>query len=367
MVAKPIKIGVIGCGDISKTYLKNLPAFEGLEITGCADIVREKAENRAAEFGIEAMDVQELLENPGIDFIVNLTVPKAHAFVNNAALKSGKHVYTEKPLSTSLEEAKSSLLIARHHDLRLGSAPDTFLGGGIQTCRYLIDSGEIGFPVAAVAFMAGHGMETWHPDPEFFYKTGGGPMLDIGPYYLTALVSLLGPIRRISGSVKISFPERLVTSQMNYGKRIVVETPTHISGVMEFANGTIGTIITSFDVWGSNLPRIEIYGSEGSLSVPDPNTFGGPVRLFKPGNGWQEVDLTHGYTQNSRGLGLADMVKAIQTGRPHRANGDLAFHVLEAMLAFEKSSRTGMHHVLESSCDRPAPFPKGLIDGKIPI
>jgi predicted dehydrogenase len=191
-------------------------------------------------------------------------------------------------------------------------------------------------------------------------------MLDVGPYYITALVTLLGPIRRIAGSTKITFPERIVTSQANFGKRITVETPTHITGVMDFANGTIGTIITSFDMWGSNLPRIEIYGSEGSLSVPDPNTFTGPVRLSKPGKGWEEVELTHGYAQNSRGLGLADMIQAIRSGRNHRASGELALHVLEAMLAFEWSSRSGEHILLESTCDRPAAFPVGIVDGKIP-
>ena len=366
MAGNKLKIGVIGCGDISKTYLKNLPGFENLEVVGCADIIHERAESRAAEYGIRALSVHELLADPEIEFVVNLTVPKVHASINDAVLNSGKHVYTEKPLSTNLEDAKASSILARQKNLRIGSAPDTFLGGGIQTCRKLLDSGEIGYPVAAVAFMAGHGMETWHPDPEFFYKTGGGPMLDIGPYYLTALVSLLGPIRRITGSTKISFPERIVTSQANFGKRITVETPTHISGILDFANGTIGTVLTSFDIWGSNLPRIEIYGSEGSLSVPDPNTFGGPVRLFKPGKGWQDIELTHGYTQNSRGVGLADMAKSVQSGKPHRASGELAYHVLEAMLAFEKSGRSGTHINLESTCDRPNPFPTGLLDGQLP-
>lgn len=366
MVGNKTKIGVIGCGDISKTYLKNIPSFENLEVAACADILPERAEARAAEFGIQAMGVQALLADPEIECVVNLTVPKAHAEINNAALNAGKHVYTEKPISIQLEDAKKSLELARQKNLRIGSAPDTFLGGGLQTCRKLIDSGEIGFPVAAVAFMAGHGMETWHPDPDFFYKIGGGPMLDVGPYYVTALVSLLGPIRRISGSTKISFPERIVTSQANYGKRINVETPTHITGLMDFANGTVGTIITSFDMWGANLPRIEIYGSEGTLSVPDPNTFGGTVRLLKAGKSWQEIELSYGYTQNSRGLGLADMLSAVQSGRQHRASGDLAYHVLEAMLAFERSSRSGKHILLDSTCDRPAAFPAGVEEGKIP-
>jgi predicted dehydrogenase len=276
-------------------------------------------------------------------------------------------VYAEKPFAIQKADGYQMLQLAREKGLRIGCAPDTFLGGGLQTCRKLIDAGAIGYPVAAVACMAGHGMETWHPNPEFFYKIGGGPMLDMGPYYLTALVSLLGPIRRVTGSAKASFPERIVTSQPNPGKRITVETPTHIAGVMDFASGAVGTIITSFDVWGANLPRIEIYGSEGSLSVPDPNTFGGTVKIFKPGKSWEETPLTHGYTQNSRGLGAADMAQAILTGREHRASGDLAFHVLEAMLSFEQASRSGSHILLDSSCDRPAPMPADLKPGEVPI
>jgi predicted dehydrogenase len=361
-----LKVAVVGCGDISKTYLTNLPTFKKIEVIACADVLPERASSKAKEFGIKPMTVEQVFADPEIDMVVNLTIPKAHAEINLKSLQSGKHVYAEKPFAIKKEDGIKTLLVAQDNNLRVGCAPDTFLGGGLQTCRKLIDDGEIGYPVAAVAFMAGHGMETWHPNPEFFYKTGGGPMLDMGPYYLTALVSLLGPIRRVTGSTKSSFTERIVSSQPNPGKRITVETPTHVSGVIDFANGTVGTIITSFDIWGANLPRIEIYGSEGSLSVPDPNMFGGTVKLLKPGKSWEEVPLTHPYTQNNRGLGTADMAQAILSSREHRASGELAYHVLETMLAFEKASRSGGHVLLESSCDRPAPMPTDLKTGEVP-
>jgi predicted dehydrogenase len=218
----------------------------------------------------------------------------------------------------------------------------------------------IGEPVAAVAFMTGHGPEAWHPDPEFFYKPGAGPMFDMGPYYLTALISLLGPIARVTGSTRISFPERTIGSGPKQGQQIAVETPTHVAGVLDFAGGAVATIITSFDVWAANLPRIEIYGSEGSLSVPDPNTFGGPVRIrLAKDKEWRDVPLTHGYTENSRGLGVADMAGAIREGRPHRASGELAYHVLDVMAAFEEASTAGHHVAITSGPPRVAALPAG--------
>ncbi len=231
----------------------------------------------------------------------------------------------------------------------------------------MIDEGAIGEPVAAAAAMLSHGHESWHPDPTFYYQPGGGPMFDMGPYYLTALVSLLGPIRRISGSTRITFPERLITSQPKHGQKIQVNTPTHIAGLLKFANGAIGTITTSFDVWATYQPLIEIHGTEGSLSVPDPNGFGGPVRLWRLKNGgqWQDVPLAFGYEQNSRGLGVADMASAIGIGRLHRANDELAYHVLDAMQSFFDASDKGQSIQLESTCSRPAPLPEGLDDGEI--
>jgi len=308
----------------------------------------------------------ELLADPEIEIVINLTIPKAHAEVALAALQAGKSVHNEKPLAIERAQAHQLLALAREEGLRVGCAPDTFLGGGIQTCRKLIDDGWIGEPIAATAFMTCHGHESWHPDPEFYYKVGGGPMFDMGPYYLTALVNLIGPVRRVTGSARITFPERLVTSQPKHGTRIEVDVPTHVAGVLDFANGAVGTIITSFDIWSAHLPRIEIYGTEGSLSVPDPNGFGGPVLVKRAGaSEWSDVPLTHGYAVNSRGIGVADMAYALRSGRPHRANGELAYHVLDIMHAFHDASREGKHIELASTCDRPAPLPMGLLPGTL--
>ena len=357
-MADATRVGVIGCGNISGIYLTNCRRLAGLELVACADLDMLRARAKAAEHGIRAATVDNLLADPGIDLVINLTIPAVHAEVNLAALAAGKHVYTEKPLATRRADGAATLALAREKGLRVGSAPDTFLGGGLQTCRRLIDDGAIGAPVAAVAFMTGHGPESWHPDPEFFYKPGAGPMFDMGPYYLTALVSLLGPIVRVTGSARISFPERTIGSGPKQGQQIVVETPTHIAGVLDFEGGVVATIITSFDMWAANLPRIEIYGSEGSLSVPDPNTFGGPVRIRRAGEGeWREVPLTHGHTENSRGLGVADMASAIRDDRPHRASGELAYHVLDVMAAFEEASTSGRHVEITSGPSRVAALP----------
>jgi predicted dehydrogenase len=367
MPTQKTKIGIVGCGTISKTYLQVAQTLEILDVVACADVIAERAQARAAEFGVpRALSVEELLADPEIEIVVDLTIPNAHGEVGLAVLEAGKSVYNEKPLAVTREEGRRLVDAAASRRLRVGGAPDTFLGGGIQTCRKLIDDGAIGEPVAAVAFMMSHGHESWHPDPDFYYQPGGGPMFDMGPYYLTALVSLIGPIRRVTGSARITFPERTITSQSKHGQKIQVNTPTHVAGVIDFARGAVGTIITSFDVWPANLPRIEIYGTEGSLSVPDPNTFGGPVRLWLPSTKeWTEVPLTHGYVKNSRGLGVADMAYALRSGRPHRANGDLAYHVLDVMHAFHDASADNRHVEVASTCQRPAALPVGLVEGTL--
>jgi predicted dehydrogenase len=365
-VAKRIKVGVIGTGNILQAYVKGCRAFDILEIAACADIDRRKAEEKAGSFNIPRVcSVDELLADPGIEIVVNLTVPKAHAEVSLAAIDARKNVYSEKPLAVTCRDGQKILTAAQEGGLRVGCAPDTFLGGGGQTCRKLIDDGEIGESVAAVAFMTCHGHESWHPNPDFYYQEGGGPMFDMGPYYLTALVNLLGPVRRVTGSTRISFPERIATSRWHGGRRIPVEVPTHIAGVLDFVDGSVGTIITSFDVWAASLPRIEIYGSEGSLSVPDPNGFGGRVLLHRAGaDGWSEVPLTHS-AEVGRGIGVADMAYAIVHGRPHRASIERAFHVLEVMQAFEEASQGGGHIAIASRCSRPAPLPLGLKGGEL--
>ncbi len=363
MGMKPVKVGVIGCGNISDTYFSTARKFEILDIVACSDLIRERADAKADKFNLNACDNEGLLADPEIEIVLNITSPDAHFEVAMQAIQAGKNVYNEKPLAAATEEGRWILEAADAGNLLVGGAPDTFMGAGIQTCRKLIDDGEIGEPVAANAFMMHHGHEGWHPDPEFFYKAGAGPMFDMGPYYLTALIALLGPVRRVAGSARISFPDRTITSEPKRGAKINVEVPTHIAGIMNFAGGAVGTIITSFDVWGSETPYIEIYGSEGTLSVPDPNCFGGPVRILRAGGEWEEVPLTHGYAEESRSIGLADMAYALRTGRPHRANGKMTYHALEIMHAIHTASNEGKSIELSSTCERPAPLPQGLREG----
>jgi predicted dehydrogenase len=359
------KIGIIGCGNISNAYFSGCKKFDILEIAACADLDLELARAKAKEHGVpRACTSKELLADPAIQIVVNLTIPQAHFEVDLAALEAGKSVHSEKPLTLVRDEGLSVIKLAAAKRLRVGCAPDTFLGGGIQTCVKLINDGWIGQPVAATAFMLCRGHESWHPAPEFYYKLGGGPMFDMGPYYLTALVALLGPIRRVTGLTRMTFPRRLITSQPKSGTWVDVEVPTHIAGMMEFANGAIATLVTSFDVWGGNVPCIEIYGTDGTLSVPDPNAFGGPVKIRRAGaSAWSEIPLTHG--ENSRGISVADLAYALRSGRPHRASGQLALHVLDAMQSFHEASDQGRHVDLKNTCDRPEPLPLGLAPGHL--
>ncbi|GCF07581.1 Gfo/Idh/MocA family protein [Dictyobacter arantiisoli] len=356
-----VNVGVIGCGQISSIYLEAPAKFDILRFTACADIDLGRARAQAERYNVpKVCTPEELLADPDIDVVLNLTIPKVHAEIGIAAIEAGKATYSEKPLGINREQGQALLAAGRAKNLRVGCAPDTFLGGGIQTCVKAINDGLIGEPVAATAFMLSHGPEGWHADPDFFYQPGAGPMFDMGPYYLTALIAMLGPVRRVTASTRITFPERTITSQPKYGSKIQVNTPTHIAGIMDFASGAIGTIITSFDVWSHQLPRIEIYGTEGTLIVPDPNTFGGPVYIRKAQDSeWQDLPLTHAYTENSRGIGLADMAYAINSGRQHRASGDLAYHVLDIMQSFHDASDQGTHIELSSQCERPQPLDAG--------
>jgi predicted dehydrogenase len=274
-------------------------------------------------------------------------------------LEAGKHAYTEKPFALNSTDGQKVLEKAQEKGLLVGCAPDTFMGGGLQTCRKLIDDGWIGDPVGATAFMMCHGHESWHPDPEFYYQIGGGPMFDMGPYYITALINLLGPVKKVSGMTQISFPERTITSAKKFGKTVAVEVPTHVNGMMEFEAGAIGTIITSFDVWMHGMPFIEIYGTEGTLRCPDPNTFGGVPKLKRrDAEGWSDMPLSHGFAENSRSLGVADMAMVV-LGKQNafRANGELACHVLDIMQAFHESSDQNAHVPLERSCQQPELMP----------
>ena len=365
MADSKVNIGIVGCGNISPAYLKTAQAMKVLETAACADLYADRARAIAEQFGVpKACTVDELIADPEVRIVVNLTTPQAHAEISLRAIDAGKHVYNEKPLAVTREDGKMILDAAKAKNVRVGCAPGTFIGGGLQTCRKLLDDGAIGRVVACSAFMMCHGHESWHPDPAYYYKEGAGPMFDMGPYYLTALTTLLGPITRITGCSGIAIPERVITSQPKHGEKITVQTPDHVTGCFEFKSGAIGVIITSFAVWGAQLPRIELYGTEGTMSVPDPNSLGGPIRIKRPGaQEWEEVELTHGHAARDKwGIGVADMAHAILSGRPHRATGEQAFHVLDVMHGFLDASRTGKHHTPISSMTRPAPVPLGLAE-----
>ncbi len=328
-----MNVGIIGCGNISEIYLTNLSSrFPAVKLIACADLDEARAAEKAAKHGIEARSVAKLLASSDIDIVVNLTIPLAHAVVSEAALKAGKHVYTEKPLTATRADGARLVKLAAANRLRIGGAPDTFLGAGIRTCRELIRSNAIGSVVGGSANMLCPGHESWHPDPAFYYKKGGGPILDMGPYYLTALVDLLGPIAGVSAVARTSFPERMVASGPKKGEWIPVEVPTHVAGLIRFDAGAVVSLSMSFDVQANRMPPIELWGTEGSLAVPDPNTFGGPILLKKKGDTeWVEQALPAEWADNSRGLGVADMAAAIMENRPARASGALCYHVLDAM------------------------------------
>ena len=361
-MTEPLNVGLIGCGNISSAYLKACGLFRALRVTAVSDLDRELASARAAEFGVpKALSVPNLLGDPEVDMVINLTNPGAHAEVSLAALGAGKHVYSEKPLATTREDGRRVVEAAEGAGLGLGCAPDTFLGGGLQTSRKLLDDGWIGRPVAATAFMVNHGLEHWHPNPAPFYAPGAGPLFDVGVYYVTALVNFLGPVKRVTSAAATTFLERTIANGPRSGEKVPVTTPTHVTGLLEFEGGALCTLVTSFDVWASELPRLEIYGAEGTLSVPDPNTFGGPVRLRRMGaESWSEPPLTHPYTGNTRGLGAADLSHALQSGRAPRASGELAFHVLDTMQTLLEASDAGTWLDVKSRCERPAPLPLGL-------
>lgn len=369
---KTLNVGIIGTGNIAPAYIKGCAPFDVIDIVACADILVDRAEAFATEHGIQANSVEDLLAREDIDIVVNLTIPAAHAEVSLQILEAGKHAYSEKPLALTRADGEKIIRAAAAAGLRMGCAPDTFLGGGNQTARKAIDDGRIGTPVAATAFFLSHGPESWHPNAGFYYLQGGGPLFDMGPYYLTALVNLMGPVARVAGSARMTFPERIATSEALMGQVLPVEVNTHIAGTLEFTSGAIATVITSFDIWGHHLPNIEIHGETGSMTVPDPNRFDGEVSMVDQNAKrewgvplqWDDIPLTH-TTNIGRGAGVADMACAIQSGRPHRASGDLAFHVLDIMQALEESAAQGRHIEIRSALEQPLALPAGLADGEL--
>lgn len=362
---QPVGIGLIGAGNISSQYLKAAPSFPILDVRAIADINPDAAKARGAEFGIPAKSISGLLADPAIDIVVNLTVPKAHVEVSLQAVAAGKHVHSEKPFGVSVAEARKLVDAAKAKGVRIGSAPDTFLGGAHQTCRKLLDEGAIGRPVAGTAFFMCPGHERWHPSPAFYYLAGGGPILDMAPYYVTDLVHLLGPVARITGVATRTRDERIITSEPLRGTTMPVEVATHVAGTMEFVNGAVVTLAMSFDVPRHRHGPIELYGTDGAMIVPDPNWFDGRIELATASDDWREVPIQHGHAEhNLRIMGVADMAHAIRSGRQHRCNGDLAFHVLEVMEAFQRSSDERRHVDITTRPDRPAMMPVHLKTGE---
>jgi len=361
------RIGIVGCGDISGIYLKNLTnLFREVEVTHVCDVIEERAKAAAKEYSVARYStrMEELIEDPNVDIVLNLGRALDHYGITEAALKAGKPVYSEKPLGINYEEGKKLLELSKEKGIPLGCAPDTFLGSSLQTSRKLIESGMIGEVIGASAFMVCRGHESWHPNPGFYYQPGGGPMLDMGPYYITALVNLLGGVRRVTGMAKKSFAKRIITSKPHFGETIDVEVDTYVNGLMEFESGAIASILTTFDVYDSQSPYIEIYGSEGTLQIPDPDCFSGEIKLYRPETKcYSTIPDLFPYAGNSRGLGWADMAKAIRTGREIRADASRALHVLEVMCGFIRSSEEKRHIEIETVFTKPKPMCSTQLEG----
>ena len=365
-VTGELGVGIIGCGNISTTYFTLSPLFKGIKVIACADINPAAAEARASEFGVKAQTIAELLANPEIDIVVNLTIPDAHFPVSKMILEAGKHVYSEKPLVLSLEQGEQLRGIATANNLKVGCAPDTFLGGAHQLARDYIDQGKIGRVTSGTCHVLSPGMEMWHPNPDFFFLPGGGPILDLGPYYIANLINLIGPVKRVAALTSMASPTRTITSEPRSGEVIPVETPTNIHALLEFQNGATITLSASWDVWSHNHANMELYGTEGSLFVPDPNFFGGTVsasgrdKEIQPLETWDHPfsvpnqEHKQGMMANYRTAGLADMALAILEGRDARCSLERALHGVDVMVSILKSGEEGRFIELTTTCTQPA-------------
>lgn len=375
--AKSFRVGLIGCGRISDIYLKTLSKFDWIEVVACASLDADESRAKAAQYGIaRSCSPDDIFADPSIDCVLNLTIPSAHAAVSRQALLAGKHVYSEKPFVTDLAEGRELLAIAQDKVLLIGNAPDTFLGGRWQTVRRLIDDGAIGRPTGVFAHVGTHGTERHHPNPDFYYQRGGGPLMDLGPYYLTAMVFCLGPIARVSGMSRRTFDQRMIENGPRNGEWMSVEVDTHSLSMLEFESGAIGSMTMSFDIWDSETPRFEIYGEDGTICIPDPdpvhgaNVFQGEVwlktretsrwshqpRLVGREN-WDMAENLNGFNEDSRGLGLVDLALAVRQGRQPKANGALAYHISDVMQAIEDAAKERCNKTIHSRCVRPDPMP----------
>jgi predicted dehydrogenase len=350
-----IPLGIIGVGNIFPAYLKTLQRSRLFRIVGVADGLPAAAEARAKEFGLPALSIDELLASDA-SIVLNLTPPLAHHAVGLQVLSAGKHLFTEKPLAASFKQGKELASLARKRGLRIGCAPDTFLGAGAQALRALVDAGTVGSIRHGTAHFMNHGPDDWHPNPGFFYRHGAGPMFDMGVYYITHLVHALGPVQSLRGSATVTQARRLIRAGSNAGQHIDVDVPTHFVSHLHFKSGAEVTLTSSFDVWQHTHAPIELYGDEGTLLGHDPNQFGGTVRYARQKEAWQRAPGGRPYTANSRGIGLIDMALAIDEQREHRCSGALALHVLEVMDGALEAGRTGKPVKLGTSCERPAPL-----------
>ncbi|NKM56671.1 gfo/Idh/MocA family oxidoreductase [Rhizobium anhuiense] len=365
-MTRELGVGIIGCGNISTTYFSLAPLFKGLKVLACADINVQAAEARAKEYGVKAQTIDALLANDEIDVVVNLTIPDAHFRVSKAILEAGKHVYSEKPLVLSLEEGEELRRIAKEKKLAVGCAPDTFLGGAHQLARKFIDDGGIGRVTSGACYVMSPGMEMWHPNPDFFFLPGGGPILDLGPYYIANLINLIGSVKRVGGMTSMASPTRTITSEPRNGEIIPVKTPTTIQALLEFVNGATVTLTASWDVWSHRHANMELYGTDGSLYVPDPNFFGGVVEAsgrdkdIKPLEAWEHPfgkinqENPNGARANYRTAGLADMVSALIEGRDARCSLDRTLHGVDVMTSILKSGEEGRFIDLTTTCTQPA-------------
>ena len=367
-MAKDLGVGIIGCGNISITYLALAPLFKGIKMLACADLNPEAAQLRAKEYGVKAQTIDELLANDELDVIVNLTIPDAHFRVSKAILEAGKHVYSEKPLVLSLEEGEELRRIAKAKNLAIGCAPDTFLGGAHQLARKYVDEGGVGRITSGTCHVMSPGMEMWHPNPGFFFLKGGGPILDLGPYYVANLINLIGPVKRVAALTSMANPTRTITSQPLAGQTIPVETPTNIHALLEFVNGATITMSASWDVWSHRHANMELYGTEGSLYVPDPNFFGGLVEAsgrdkdIKPLPVWDhpfsKANQEHpsGPRANYRTAGLADMAMALIEKRDPRCSLDRSLHGIDVLTSILKSGEEGRFIDMTTTCTQPEPL-----------
>jgi len=365
-------IGIIGCGNISAAYMQLGPLFRGIEVRACADANPEASAARAAEFGLDAVSIDQMLARDDIDIVVNLTVPAAHYDVSNAALDAGKHVYSERPFVLSREEGETLLAKANAKGLRVGSAPDTFLGGSHQMARALVDDGRVGKITSGTAIVQGPGMESWHPNPDFFFVKGGGPVLDMGPYYISNLVQLLGPVKEVMAMTNTPQQNRTIANGARNGEQVPVETPTTIHALLRFASGAQVTMLTSWDVQAQSHGNMEIYGEKGSIFLPDPNFFGGDVRVTEGGADVDVPASDHPFSvpnsddntkANYRGAGLADMAQAIHEDRPHRCGAEFAHHVVDVMTSILHSGERRALVEISSTCERPAPLSSAQAQG----